>query len=308
MSLHTWSQPSKAIVHKSGQEERAGRVEMSVRGDLWQNNSSKSERGGVQDVSETCYDVSFGDAGHGRSIKSRKSRVMSGLVVWCAAGSLGVNKWLKITICGPAMPYSHHNEFITTVLPEQFGNKGARLRWFGHVQSCTGDIFNKGRSRWSCQVGEMLINRQLLQYFWLISPAPTQLSPSPGSTQKCFQPLSMHRYITLTSLVNVIYLCGPSLVRPHHLISATCRVTTKGPCHLKYQSHLNGLIWNSLRWVLYLRRQESVSVYGLNCYPVFDSLVVIEEAADGRLLSNAVHPRISCVSISTLPATTNHDH
>lgn len=116
-----------------------------------------------------CGCTCMASAGHGRSIKSRKSRVMSGLVVRCAAGTLGaaagVNKWLKITICGPAMPYSHHNEFITTVLPEQFGNKGARLRWFGHVQSFTGDIFNKGRSRWSCQVGEMLINRQLLQYF-----------------------------------------------------------------------------------------------------------------------------------------------
>lgn len=32
-------------------------VEMSVRGDLWEMDSSKSEREVLKDTSETCYDV-----------------------------------------------------------------------------------------------------------------------------------------------------------------------------------------------------------------------------------------------------------
>lgn len=40
-----------------------GWVELSVRSDVWQKVSSKSQREGAQDDSETCYDVCFGDGG-----------------------------------------------------------------------------------------------------------------------------------------------------------------------------------------------------------------------------------------------------
>lgn len=36
---------------------------MSVRSDVWQKVSSKSQREGAQDDGETCYDVCFGDGG-----------------------------------------------------------------------------------------------------------------------------------------------------------------------------------------------------------------------------------------------------
>lgn len=49
-------------MHKRGEEESAGRVEMSFRGDLWQKDSNKSERKEIQDGSET-YDAWFGDDG-----------------------------------------------------------------------------------------------------------------------------------------------------------------------------------------------------------------------------------------------------
>lgn len=40
-----------------------GWVELSVRSDVWQKVSSKSQREGAQDDGETCYDVCFGDGG-----------------------------------------------------------------------------------------------------------------------------------------------------------------------------------------------------------------------------------------------------
>lgn len=36
-------------------------MEMSVRNDFWQKDSSKSERKALQDGSETCYDIWIGD-------------------------------------------------------------------------------------------------------------------------------------------------------------------------------------------------------------------------------------------------------
>lgn len=41
-------------------EERGKWVEMSVAGDLWQEDSSKSESEGLEDGSETGYEVWFG--------------------------------------------------------------------------------------------------------------------------------------------------------------------------------------------------------------------------------------------------------
>lgn len=49
-------------VHQRGEEERAGRlewVEMSVRGDLWKKDSSKSDREGVYDDSNTLQTVAL---------------------------------------------------------------------------------------------------------------------------------------------------------------------------------------------------------------------------------------------------------
>lgn len=46
----------------SAQEKgrRECKVEMSVRGDLWQRDSSTCEREGLLDGSEACYDLWFG--------------------------------------------------------------------------------------------------------------------------------------------------------------------------------------------------------------------------------------------------------
>lgn len=46
-------------------------MELSVRGDVWQKDSCKSEREGFQDGSETCCDVWFGDGGADRKTGGR---------------------------------------------------------------------------------------------------------------------------------------------------------------------------------------------------------------------------------------------
>lgn len=51
-------------LQERGEEESAGRAEWvvtSVRGDLWDKDSSKCEREGLQDGSQTCSDVWFRD-------------------------------------------------------------------------------------------------------------------------------------------------------------------------------------------------------------------------------------------------------
>lgn len=51
-------------MHKRSKEKSGGRVkwvEMCVSGDLQQKDTSKNERGGLQDSSKTCYNVWFGD-------------------------------------------------------------------------------------------------------------------------------------------------------------------------------------------------------------------------------------------------------
>lgn len=60
MSLNTWEQPFKAT--DSGQKrwrKECSRVETSVKGDRWQKDSGKSEKEGLQDVSDLLW--WFGD-------------------------------------------------------------------------------------------------------------------------------------------------------------------------------------------------------------------------------------------------------
>lgn len=47
-------------MHERGEEVSAGN---DCWGDLWRKDNSKSEREGLQDGSETCYDVRFEDCG-----------------------------------------------------------------------------------------------------------------------------------------------------------------------------------------------------------------------------------------------------
>lgn len=44
-------------------------MEISVRGDLWNKDGSKSEGKGLQDCSEACYDVWLGDGGFDKMIE-----------------------------------------------------------------------------------------------------------------------------------------------------------------------------------------------------------------------------------------------
>lgn len=55
-----------AIVHQRAEEESASKVETSFRGDMWQKNSSKSEKEDLQGGSEISYVIWFGDKPHSK--------------------------------------------------------------------------------------------------------------------------------------------------------------------------------------------------------------------------------------------------
>lgn len=52
---------------------------MSVRADLWQNNSSKKKRKGLQGGSETWSDVGFGDGGTDKEAELKMFRFSFGV-------------------------------------------------------------------------------------------------------------------------------------------------------------------------------------------------------------------------------------
>lgn len=66
---------------KRGQDESAGRVEQVekiVRDDLWQKDNSMSERKGLQDGSESCYDIWFWETGTNKKTHDKAGRGQQG--------------------------------------------------------------------------------------------------------------------------------------------------------------------------------------------------------------------------------------